>query len=51
MFIDKLHIHMQLMHGLHQWNEYVCMYKHSTSFYYRIYHTKTHYVDYHITYK
>jgi hypothetical protein len=27
------------------------MYKHSTSYYYRIYHTKTHGVDRHITYK
>jgi hypothetical protein len=26
MFIDMLHIQMQLMHGLHPWNEYVCMY-------------------------
>jgi hypothetical protein len=55
MFIDMLHIQTQLMHGLHQWNEYVCiyvyMYKHSTPFYYHIYHTKTHYVDCHITNK
>jgi len=26
MFIDMFHIQIQLMQGLDQWNEYVCMY-------------------------